>query len=283
MKSQKLKCLIDADVLLYKCGFAAQKNMHHFFAGGSDAASYLCSFDNAKEANAFQEENPDTNKEIEVVAEPIQNALHNIKLAIERIMDTLVVADDYILCLSGGANYRELVDSTAVYKGNRIDAPRPVHKEAMKEYMVKGYPSVVTTNIEADDWMGINQTEDTIICSIDKDLLMIEGNHYNLDSTSTSYQDPFSARYIFVKQLIEGDRVDNIPGLRGFGSKKADKLMEEVDPGDWWDTIATLYLEQYGDNFTIYEQAYLLWILRDYGQIKRPIDFRAYTSPETYA
>lgn len=277
-----MKCLIDADVLLYKCGFAAQKNMHHFFAGGSDAASYLCSFDNAKEASEFQSENPDTNKEIEVVAEPVQNALHNVKLAIERVMDTLR-ADDYILCLSGGGNYRELVDTTAVYKGNRIDAPQPVHKEAMKEYMAKSHPCNISVNIEADDWMGINQTEDTIICSIDKDMLMVEGNHYNLDTTSLIYQDPFSARCSFVKQLIEGDRVDNIPGLRGYGSKKADTLMEENDPGDWWDLIASLYLEQYEDNFIIYEQAYLLWILRDYGQIKRPIDFRAYTSPETYS
>ena len=276
-----MKALIDADVLVYKCGFAAQKNMHHFFAGGSDAASYLCSFDNAKEANAFQQDNPDTHKEIEVVAEPVQNALHNVKLAIERVMD-ITRADDYVLCISGGGNFRELVDSTAVYKGNRIDAPKPVHTQAIKDYMTTRHPHVLAYDIEADDWMGIHQTEDTIICSIDKDLLMIEGQHYNLDSTEVVYQDPFSCRYTFVKQLIEGDRVDNIPGLKGYGGKKAERLLEETDPGQWWDMIHALYLGQFNDPWVVYEQAYLLWILRSYEQIERPIDFRAYTSPETY-
>ena len=49
----------------------------------------------------------------------------------------------------------------------------------MNEYLVKEYKAEVCDGQEADDALGINQTDQTIICTIDKDLLMIPGQHYN--------------------------------------------------------------------------------------------------------
>jgi 5'-3' exonuclease len=75
-----------------------------------------------------------------------------------------------------------------------------------------------------------------------------------------------------------GDPTDNIPGLKGMGDKKAEALLATDSPDEWWDTISAMYMEQYNDPWVIYEQAILLWILREYGQEKKPIDFRAYVS-----
>ena len=275
-----MRALIDGDVLVYKCGFAAQKTIYHIFEGDKEVPSswvYCETKDNAKEANQLILDSSTGNlfKEPEVIVEDVSHALHNVRHMIERIMEE-TRCNDYRLILSGHDNYRLTVDSTKPYKGNRDPEYKPAHYTAIKDYMYNHHPCETANGMEGDDLMGIRQMEsggNTVICSIDKDMLMIPGWHYNLDKGNMFEQDPDGANYVFFKQLITGDSTDNIPGLRGWGEKKAEKLLAEWPPYEWWTVIAEEYQEQYGDQWVIYEQAYLLWILRSLSEIEKPVQW----------
>jgi 5'-3' exonuclease len=79
--------------------------------------------------------------------------------------------------------------------------------------------------MEADDEMGIRQDDTTIICTIDKDLDMIEGRHFNFVKNKHYMVDPATAMRNFYKQLLTGDKTDMIPGIYGLGPAKAEALL----------------------------------------------------------
>jgi 5'-3' exonuclease len=85
---------------------------------------------------------------------------------------------------------------------------------------------------EADDLLGINQTAcaencvDSIIVTIDKDLLQIPGSHYNFVKCEFKEVTEEEGQYFFYKQLMMGDSTDNIGGCPGIGPKKAEKALE---------------------------------------------------------
>ena len=72
----------------------------------------------------------------------------------------------------------------------------------------------------------------------------------------------------FYKQILTGDRVDNIVGLKGIGPVKATKILKDCK------TEADLYkavLEAYdNDEERVLENARLLWIRREPNQIWSP-------------
>ena len=125
----------------------------------------------------------------------------------EIIADTGV--SEYLLFLSGGENFRKTL--YPLYKANRADKPRPRALQTVREYLVLDWNAKITDGIEADDALGIAQTEETIICSIDKDLLMIPGKHYNFVKKEFYEVSPTEALRVFYKQLLLGDRSDNVP------------------------------------------------------------------------
>lgn len=65
--------------------------------------------------------------------------------------------------------------------------------------------------------------EKTVICTKDKDLDMISGLHYNWTKDKEPYEvSEQQALKAFYSQLLTGDRVDNIQGIKGIGNKKAE-------------------------------------------------------------
>lgn len=264
-----MRALIDADVLTYKCGFAAQKNVYHVSLDGT----YLGAMEGAKELKAELESlGEGATYEKEIVAEHVSHALHNVRMAIDRTMEN-TGCHDYNLILSGSGNFRLDVDSTLPYKGNRDELHKPVHYGAIKDYMYNRHPCEVANEMEGDDLMGIRQTaniDNTIICSIDKDMLMIPGYHYNLDKCTIVEQSLHEGNVAFYMQLVTGDRTDNIPGLKGMGPVKAANFLNSMDRRDWWQAISELYMQQYNDPWVIWEQAYLLWILRYEHEMNTP-------------
>ena len=89
---------------------------------------------------------------------------------------------------------------------------------------------------EADDGMGTNQThykDDSIICSLDKDLLQIPGHHFNFVKNKFTYVTPEEGVLTFYKQILTGDTTDNIFGIRGIGPKEAAKALDHlIDEGE---------------------------------------------------
>lgn len=141
------------------------------------------------------------------------------------IRDILSVtgADEHIIYLSGGTNFRHTVNPE--YKANRKDMERPPYLQEIREFLVTEWKAIVCDGIEADDALGINQTSDSFICSLDKDLLQIPGMHYNFVKQEWKQVEPWDGLKFFYEQLLVGDTVDNIFGIYGIGPKKAQKAL----------------------------------------------------------
>lgn len=144
------------------------------------------------------------------------------------------------------------------YKANRVQ-PKPRHLKACKAFLVNEWKAESEEKLEADDLMGINQTKDTIICSIDKDLLQITGAHYNFVKKEFYNITDQSGRYSFWYQMLVGDRSDNIDGVKGIGPKTAQKILEGcLTEEQYFDTVRNVY----GNDDLMYLFGRLLWILR---------------------
>lgn len=200
------------------------------------------------------------------------------KIAVSRcadFMEELVMkpwVGDYKGFLTGSGNYRYDIAKTQPYKGNR-KAEKPKHYELLREYLIKAWGCEVIEGQEADDAIGIKayeieDKESFVVMSIDKDLDMIEGWHYNFVKDDKYYITEMSALINFYRQILTGDNVDNIPGLKGVGPAKSAKILKDCK------TEADLFnavLKAYDNNLEyLTEQAKLLWIRRKPNEIWQP-------------
>lgn len=127
---------------------------------------------------------------------------------------------------------------------------------------------------EADDALGIAQCqagcgEDTIICSIDKDLDGIPGWHYNFSKNrkadGTYIVSEVNANRFFYKQILSGDSTDNIPGMfRKLGKKATSRYTNPLDKMTATKDMYAHVVECYeGDSAFVNLVGSLLWIKRD--------------------
>jgi DNA polymerase-1 len=160
---------------------------------------------------------------------------------------------------------------TAPYKGNRILA-KPYHYQLLREYMERAWGFEVIEGMEADDAIGIeayrNEPDETLIVSIDKDLNMIRGHHYNFVKEERYYVTEEEAIRNFYLQILTGDKVDNIIGLSGIGPVKSKKLL--VDCSNELEMYEAVLKAYDGDEARVLENARLLWILREEKQVWQP-------------
>jgi len=122
----------------------------------------------------------------------------------EMIENTLaeVEASEYKLFLTSPDNFRKHIYPE--YKANRT-ATKPKHLQFLRDYLVESWQGTVAEKMEADDYLGINQHESSIICSIDKDLLQVPGKHYNFVKKEFYEVDEETGSRNFYTQLLTGD------------------------------------------------------------------------------
>ena len=114
--------------------------------------------------------------------------------------------------------------------------------------------------------------EETVICTIDKDLMMVEGNGYNWQKDERYWIDEISGLRSFYQQLLTGDSVDNILGLFGVG--KSSKLLGDIGSLSSELEMYSYVVNQYEKRFGSYwwqfllENAQLLWMLREEPKIE---------------
>ena len=192
--------------------------------------------------------------------DPFDVVAYRIDVLMRQILEA-ADCDEYIAYLSGADNFRKVINPD--YKANRKDMVPPKFLQEAREFLVTEWKAKVTHYIEADDALGIDQGDNTVVCSIDKDLLMIPGKHFNWlkqvygDMTVQSQQD---ADMFFWKQMLIGDRSDNIIGVRGVGPVKADKyIVAEGDNQTWFNIVYDAY--EY-DVSRFVRNANCLWIMR---------------------
>ena len=231
-----MRPLIDGDIVVYRCGFAAEHTRYIVLQDGRPIAG---PFDNAAERNAWLVDNPheegesygiDTYKDYE----PVSHALANAKSVMAHLHDT--IGENSSTFLSQGRCFRhEKVATMLEYKGNRKDAVKPKHYDAIREYLVENYGAIMFSSIEADDALAMAQTEDTVICSIDKDLLQVPGLHYNWvharDENNESTGKALITQEVgdakLWQQVLTGDGTDNIPGIYRCGIVTARKYISK--------------------------------------------------------
>lgn len=188
---------------------------------------------------------------------------------IELCMD--IECDDYKGFLTGKGNYRNDIAVTAPYKGQRV-ADKPTHFTALREHLINSWGFVVTEGIEADDAVAIaayaEPEDDTIMVHIDKDLNQLRGWHYNYRKKEKYYVPEFAGLVSFYTQMLTGDRIDNIKGIKGIGPVKAAKLLKDcTNEEELYEAVLKAYD---GDTARVLENGQLLWLQREKGQLWQP-------------
>lgn len=248
-----MKPLIDADILRYEIGFAAQTGWQ-------------------------SEEIP-----------PWWYVEGFLLSRIEEICEKAGATLPAQLYLTGKGNFRDEIAKTKPYKGTRKDN-KPWHFNNLTVYMRDVLGAIVVDGLEADDRMTIDHLASegrTIICSRDKDLRQVPGWFYSWELGRQAEFGPVNVSKIgglskvsvlgkshkligtglsfFYSQCLTGDTVDNIPGLPKCGPVRAFELLSgRGTPEDMLTSLCEAYRHHYGHVWEemLLEQGRLLWMTR---------------------
>lgn len=195
----------------------------------------------------------------------------------DSLLDEIIAgtkADSYNLYLTGKGNFRYNVYPE--YKATRLDQERPQFLPYLRSLALEA-GAILSDGCEADDLMGAEQCtskDETVVVSLDKDLLTIPGYHYSWEirgkSKGTSWTKPaawtnqtaFAANYWFYTQVLIGDVADNIKGIPGIGKAKAKAILEGlVDEQEMFDAVREAYDND--DEFLMNARCVYIWRKKD--------------------
>lgn len=246
--------LVDSDILLYECGFGSETGWKHLHPDSLDPPPF------------------------EYVKEMVDGRIQEI---CSKVKDFFGSCEKPVLYLTGKGNFREAIAKKQPYKGNRLQ-PKPFHYANIKGYLKVAYDAIEVEGMEADDAICIDQTEDTIICTRDKDCFQTEGwlfswelgkqpqrgpelitKHGYLQMTNDKVKGAGDMFLYF--QMLCGDTVDNIPGLPKYGKKKAVSLLIDcLTEIELFEVVSTQYKKHYGEQWEqeLFEQADLVYLIK---------------------
>ena len=200
--------------------------------------------------------------------EPESYAIQTMAESLEDLLMFKLPVSVWEVFLTGKGNFRYDVAKTAPYKGNR-KSEKPKHYHLLREYLESAWSAKVITGMEADDAIAITATElgeESVIVTIDKDLNQVPGWHYNFVKDELFHVTPEEGIRFFYHQMLTGDTVDNIKGVKGIGPKTADKLLNGLSEKEMWD----LCVDKLGSEDRAMENANLLWMLRNPDEYFKP-------------
>jgi len=193
----------------------------------------------------------------------------------------------FIAYVTGKRNFRFKVDAT--YKAQRDDKFKEENElyRPLVSYMIARYSCITVNGAEADDLCSISHAhfDNSILAAIDKDLLQSPGKHYNY-RTDTFFEVEYigditrigkkciaSGRKCFWMQMITGDSVDNIKGIRGKGPAFAYKLLCDLNTDSEMElAVREEYLKKYGNQANEeFNKNYKLLYMPSEGNIELPI------------
>ncbi len=277
------KCVyIDGDVLMYRAAFSAEITKWGIIE--PDGECYIVCDTQAQALQIVKTgaHGYCTTKRVHE-ALPFERAVSNLNNDIAEICKN--THPSYRIFLSHpdrSKNDRYNIATTHPYKGNRKNQNPPIHKKAVFEHMSKMHRVYIVEGIEADDALGTALFNDkgSICASIDKDLLMVPGLHYNMTHKNTKEASDPGALEIIVKsygkkligtgfkwfcaQMLMGDSVDNIVGLRGYGPVKTFGVLNGCSREiGMWHLVRNHYAMNDEKMDRVDENAKLLWIRRN--------------------
>lgn len=271
-----MKALVDGDILRYEIGYAAE-----------------------------------TGWQTEGEMPPFDYVEHLFNLRIQNICAETQAFEEPIIFISEGSNFRYDVAKKKAYKATRV-SKKPYHFDNLTAYIKGQTNHLIATGIEADDLMCIVQCDNelvcgatpeirwgnTIICSRDKDLKQCPGWHYGwelgrqpsfgpelvnglgrfeLIRTNNQPKIVATGLYSFYAQVLMGDVVDNIPGIKGFGPVAVEELFRGVgSEEELLSRVITAFHKEYGNEWEteLLEQGKLCWMIRRLDGEGKPVMWR---------
>ncbi len=168
-------------------------------------------------------------------------------------------ATEYMLALTIGKNFRYRIYPE--YKANRKYAEKPAYFTECRDYLKEHYNAISHSELEADDIVRIcrNNLSNSFICSPDKDILNLEGVHYNPVKQEWKETSSSEAEDYFWKSMIIGDPADHIKGVAGLGKVAANKIidnreivLDEETYTSYYSARHSVVMMQYMDKYGIY-------------------------------
>jgi len=168
-------------------------------------------------------------------------------------------SDDMISACYGVKNFRH--DFFSDYKNtpgrHKSKANNPFFFE-LRDALVADGQMVPADGMEADDLVRIWSEEQkalgnvTVVASVDKDLQCIPGAHYLIHRNTLIHVTEEDADVHYWTQILTGDGVDNIRGLRGIGPKKAALILKGAkNSEERKQRVLDAYFEAHGSNWKI--------------------------------
>lgn len=140
------------------------------------------------------------------------------------------LTNDVVLVVGDKNNWRKEYHSD--YKANRKDKEKPPMYDIVLNKLFDKYEVVSLPNLEADDTCRIiyednkNYATRKLLVSIDKDFHSFPCELYDPLHNKQFTINEQEAGYNLMKQIIMGDKADNIRGLEGYGEVKTAKFLD---------------------------------------------------------
>jgi len=285
-----MKALMDGDEFLYAVGFSVEKERCWVYTmEGEFLFSEVGKRNTYKQLEGFGLTKSQVEIEVEKEIAPIHHLKNNFKILMNSILRQ-TEAEDYIIYLGDGTNFREDIDPPCYetgtgYKGNRDPNYKPYHYEEFKSWMIDKYNVEVVSGMESDDAMGIasykafeaakwyddhgahggiKNYHKTIICSQDKDMDMIPGWHYNRRRKEKYWITEQQGLENFWRQMLLGDSADNIKSITRTGPVTANMLLDGLTISQMEEVVRLEYGAHFKDSWkSMFDKnKKLLWILR---------------------
>jgi 5'-3' exonuclease len=182
-------------------------------------------------------------------------------LRADKLMQEILYATDaesYRAFFTGPNNFRKQINPE--YKANRKDKPIPLYLKNCREFLIENWKAEVCEGYEADDAMSMNAGAEAIICTIDKDLDQVPGWHYNWVKGDLYEVSPVEGLRFFYKQLLIGDRGDNLFGVEKIGPVKAAKIIDHLTTEkEMFEEVRHLY----EDDKRLFMNGQCMWMWRE--------------------
>jgi len=168
-----------------------------------------------------------------------------------------VFCDDTQIAVYGDNNFRLSFDPE--YKNTpgrkKSKANNPFYFE-LRSLLIEEGKVTPATGMEADDLVRIwaeearAKNQQFVVCSVDKDLQCIPGHHYLIHRGELIFVEEEQADIHYWTQILTGDSVDNIKGLKGIGPVKAGRILEGASTSfERKQRVINAYYERYGDEW----------------------------------
>lgn len=146
--------------------------------------------------------------------------------------------EEYIYTDLVKPNFRYAIATSRPYKGKRTEKPEWYTRlcPVIEDYLRDAWGFIRTPEgYEADDLCATLavQIPLKIIVHTDKDLKQIPGDHFDPKKKLLYSMTQHEAWAFLYKQIIEGDTIDNIEGIPGWGEVAAAKEIDPIQKGSW--------------------------------------------------